>query len=96
MMHTANMVDVAYERGMGWLKVILFSTISSFVMTAIAFYTGWNLWESTGNWLKVAFFSITTAFVISAIEYYSDWNLWENTGNWLKDKLASWSDSIFD
>ena len=52
MMHTANMVDVAYERTVGWLKVITFSTLSAFVMTGIAFYTGWNLWEHTGNWLK--------------------------------------------
>tara|TARA_R100000781_G_scaffold111607_1_gene78190 strand:+ start:147 stop:395 length:249 start_codon:yes stop_codon:yes gene_type:complete len=52
MMHTANMVDVAYERGMGWLKVIAFSTLTAFVVSAYEYYTDWNLWESTGNWLK--------------------------------------------
>jgi len=52
MMHTANMVDVAYERTVGWLKVITFSTLSAFVMTGVDFYTDWNLWEHTGNWLK--------------------------------------------
>jgi len=63
-MHIANSVDIAYERTVGWLKVVMFSTI--------------------------------TAFVVSAFEYYSDWNLWEDTGNWFKNKLASWSDAIFD
>ena len=52
MMHTANMVDVAYERGMGWLKVIAFSILTAFVVSAYEYYTDWNLWESTGNWLK--------------------------------------------
>ena len=52
MMHTANMVDVAYERGMGWLKVIAFSILTAFVVSAYEYYTDWNLWEDTGNWLK--------------------------------------------
>ena len=52
MMHTANMVDVAYERAFGWLKVVGFSLLSAFVMTGIDFYTGWNLCEHTGYWLK--------------------------------------------
>ena len=52
MMHTANMVDVAYERAVGWLKVIGFSVLTAFVVSAFEFYSDWNLWESTGNWLK--------------------------------------------
>jgi hypothetical protein len=64
MMHVANTVDMAYEKTVGWLRVIIFSFI--------------------------------TAFVVSAYEYYTDWNLWEDTGNWLKNKLAGWSDSIFN
>lgn len=51
-MHIANTVDVAYERTMGWVKVVLFSTITAFVVSAFEFYTNWNLWESTGNWIK--------------------------------------------
>jgi hypothetical protein len=51
-MHIANTVDVAYERGMGWIKVIIFSTITAFTVSGFEFYTDWNLWESTGNWLK--------------------------------------------
>ena len=63
-MHIANSVDIAYERTVGWLKVVVFSII--------------------------------TAFVVSAFEFYSDWNLWEDTGNWIKNKLAEWSNAIFD
>lgn len=51
-MHIANTVDVAYERGMGWIKVIVFSTITAFTVSGFEFYTDWNLWESSGNWLK--------------------------------------------
>ena len=51
-MHIANTVDVAYERGMGWIKVVLFSTLTAFVVSAFEYYTDWNLWEDTGNWLK--------------------------------------------
>ena len=50
--HIANTVDVAYERGMGWIKVVLFSTLTAFVVSAFEYYTDWNLWEDTGNWLK--------------------------------------------
>ena len=32
MMHTANMVDVAYERTVGWLKVIAFSIATAFIV----------------------------------------------------------------
>jgi hypothetical protein len=51
-MHVANTVDVAYEKTMGWIKVVLFSTMTAFVVSAFEYYTDWNLWESTGNWLK--------------------------------------------
>ena len=51
-MHIANTVDVAYERGMGWIKVVLFSTLTAFVVSAFEYYTDSNLWEDTGNWLK--------------------------------------------
>ena len=51
-MHIANTVDVAYERGMGWVKVLLFSTIPAVGVSGYEYYTDWNLWESSGNWLK--------------------------------------------
>jgi hypothetical protein len=37
---------------MGWIKVIIFSTITAFTVSGFEFYTDWNLWESSGNWLK--------------------------------------------
>ncbi len=51
-MHIANTVDVAYEKGLGWVRVVVFSITSAFVVSAFEYYTDWNLWESTGNWLK--------------------------------------------
>ncbi len=51
-MHIANTVDVAYEKGLGWIRVVVFSITSAFVVSAFEYYTDWNLWESTGNWLK--------------------------------------------
>ena len=51
-MHIANTVDIAYERTVGWIKVILFSLLTAFVVSAFEFYTDWNLWEDSGNWLK--------------------------------------------
>ena len=51
-MHIANTVDVAYEKGLGWVRVVVFSVTSAFVVSAFEYYTDWNLWESTGNWLK--------------------------------------------
>jgi hypothetical protein len=51
-MHLANTVDTAYEKGMGWLKVLFFGTIAVFVVSAFEFYTDWNLWDSSGNWLS--------------------------------------------
>jgi len=51
-MHIANSVDIAYERTVGWIKVVFFSVGTAFVVSAFEFYTDWNLWEDTGNWLK--------------------------------------------
>ena len=51
-MHIANTVDVAYERGGGWIRTVIFSVCTAFVVSAFEFYTDWNLWESTGDWLK--------------------------------------------
>lgn len=51
-MHTQNIIDNTYEKGLGWIKVILFSTVTAFVVSAFEYYSDWNLWESTGNWLS--------------------------------------------
>ena len=51
-MHIANELDNAYERVVGWFKVLFFGTIAIFTVSALEYYTDWNLWESTGNWLS--------------------------------------------
>jgi hypothetical protein len=52
MMHTANMVDITYERTMGWIKVIFFSAITAFTVSGYEYYTDWNLWEDSGHYIK--------------------------------------------
>ena len=51
-MHTQNIIDNTYEKGLGWLNVLIFSTTTAFVVSAFEYYSDWNLWESTGNWLS--------------------------------------------
>lgn len=51
-MHIANTVDTTYERGMGWVKAVIATIVTAFVVSGFEFYTEWNLWESTANWLK--------------------------------------------
>jgi hypothetical protein len=51
-MHTQNLVDTTYEKGMGWVKVIFFSMVTAFVVSGFEYYSNWNLWDSTGNWFN--------------------------------------------
>ena len=51
-MHTQNVLDNTYEKTVGWVKVLLLGTVAVFTLSAIEYYTNWNLWESTGNWLS--------------------------------------------
>ena len=51
-MHLANEIDTAYERGMGWLKVLIFSTVAAFTVSAFELHTDWNLWQATGDWFS--------------------------------------------
>ena len=51
-MHTQNLIDNTYEKGMGWLKALILGTIAVFIVSAFEHYTDWNLWESTGNWVS--------------------------------------------
>ena len=50
--HLANRVDDYYERGWTWIKVILASIITAFVISAFEHYSDWNLWNQTTTWLK--------------------------------------------
>ena len=49
-MHTQNLLDNTYEKTVGWLKVVLFSIGTAFVVSAFEHYSDWNLWASTGDW----------------------------------------------
>mgnify|MGYP000205844199 FL=1 len=51
-MHTQNVLDNTYEKTVGWVKVLLLGTVAVFTLSAVEYYTDWNLWESTGNWLS--------------------------------------------
>ena len=51
-MHIANTVDTTYERGMAWIKVVIFSTLTAFIVSGIESTTDWNLWESTVDWFR--------------------------------------------
>lgn len=51
-MHIANTVDVAYERSLGWLRTVLFSVATAFIISGYEFYRDWSLWESTGEWVR--------------------------------------------
>ena len=50
--HLANRVDDYYERGWTWVKVILASFITAFVISGFEHYTEWNLWYETGAWIR--------------------------------------------
>tara|TARA_R100000234_G_C4985941_1_gene173224 strand:- start:959 stop:1216 length:258 start_codon:yes stop_codon:yes gene_type:complete len=50
--HLANRVDDYYERGWTWIKVILASVSTAFILSAFEYYTDWNLWAETGSWIK--------------------------------------------
>ena len=51
-MHLANRVDDYYERGWTWVKVILASVITAFVISGFEHYTDWNLWSEVTIWFK--------------------------------------------
>ena len=51
-MHTQNIIDNTYEKGLGGIKVVIFSTIAAFSVSAFEYYSDWNLWESTGDWVR--------------------------------------------
>tara|TARA_Y100001938_G_C8080962_1_gene429057 strand:+ start:163 stop:420 length:258 start_codon:yes stop_codon:yes gene_type:complete len=51
-MHIANSVDVAYERGVGWIRTVVFCIATAFTVSGLEYYGHWNLWEDTGVWLK--------------------------------------------
>lgn len=49
-MHTQNMLDTYYEKGVGWLRTILFVLIAVLVTSAFELKTGDSIWENTVEW----------------------------------------------
>ena len=49
-MHTQNMLDTYYEKGLGWLRTILFVLIAVLVTSAFELKTGDSIWENTVEW----------------------------------------------
>ena len=48
--HVANTLDTAYERGWGWLKTIIASFITVFVVSALEYHGEYSIWEHTADW----------------------------------------------
>ena len=49
-MHTQNMLDTYYEKGVGWLRTLLFVIIAIFITSAFELKTGDSIWENTVEW----------------------------------------------
>ena len=49
-MHTQNMLDTYYEKGVGWLRTILFVLIAVLVTSAFELKTGDSIWENSVEW----------------------------------------------
>tara|TARA_R100000458_G_C8277257_1_gene252745 strand:+ start:687 stop:929 length:243 start_codon:yes stop_codon:yes gene_type:complete len=49
-MHTQNMLDTYYEKGVGWLRTLLFVTIAIFATSAFELRSGDSIWENTVEW----------------------------------------------
>ena len=54
-MHTQNLLDTYYEKGVGWLRTILFVLIAVLVTSAFELKTGDSIWENTVEcfWNKI-------------------------------------------
>ena len=49
-MHTQNMLDTYYEKGIGWLRTILFVTIAVLATSYWEQQTEVSVWENTVEW----------------------------------------------
>ena len=49
-MHTQNMLDTYYEKGVGWLRTLLFVIVAIFITSAFELKTGDSIWENTVEW----------------------------------------------
>ncbi len=49
-MHTQNMLDTYYEKGVGWLRTLLFVVVAIFATSAFELKSGDSIWENTVEW----------------------------------------------
>ena len=50
-MHTQNTLDTYYEKGVGWLRTILFCFITALLISLWEIKTGNSFWENTVEWV---------------------------------------------
>ena len=49
-MHTQNTLDTYYEKGVGWLRTILFCLITALSISLWELSTGESFWTNTVEW----------------------------------------------
>lgn len=49
-MHTQNMLDTYYEKGVGWLRTLIFVIIAIMATSAFELKSGDSIWENTVEW----------------------------------------------
>ena len=49
-MHTQNMLDTYYEKGVGWLRTLLFVVVAILATSAFELRSGDSIWENTVEW----------------------------------------------
>lgn len=50
-MHTQNTLDTYYEKGVGWLRTVLFCFITALLISLWEMNTGNSFWENTVEWV---------------------------------------------
>tara|TARA_R110002051_G_scaffold6929_2_gene32733 strand:- start:401 stop:661 length:261 start_codon:yes stop_codon:yes gene_type:complete len=50
-MHTQNTLDTYYEKGVGWMRTILFCFITALVVSLWELTTDESVWKMTIEWL---------------------------------------------
>lgn len=49
-MHITNELDNYYERGLGWVRTVLFTSIGVLITSAYEFHSDTSIWENTADW----------------------------------------------
>ena len=49
-MHTQNTLDNYYEKGMGWVRTCIFTSLGILITSAYELNSGISIWENTVEW----------------------------------------------